>query len=177
MILVVAIVALFVGISILLYFRVENLQQQLARAKKDSVSAQKEAKALVENLVHIANKQQEFAKFRWQQLTEQADESMLSELHAFTPLINYYGFIFRECVAGKDKLHVAVKKCYDSVESGLYSKLSSQLKNVKPQLRRQWTSNNILGFMALVEGLITEYQKQLDEKVSVSTSTKSAKIA
>jgi hypothetical protein len=176
MIIVVAIVALFVLISIFLYFRVENLQRDIMLAKKESHQARKEHQKIIEALVAVANKYQEFAIFRHKQLllraesTEQTEN--IAELQLISPLVNNYSHIFRECLSA-NKLQVVVKASYERANHGSFQEFESLIKQQDAALRKMWMSNNVTGYAALVEALLIK-QTNLLAQIIPSLGKKTA---
>ena len=61
MFIVVSLIAVFVMISIYLYFRAEGLQSDLTLAKRESKQIKKDNSALIDAMIISANKNEEFA--------------------------------------------------------------------------------------------------------------------
>jgi len=177
MILVIGVVALFVAISIYLYFRVENLQRDLKVAQKESHHARKESQQLIESLVAIASKYQEFAQQRLKQMTGAAQneehKELLVSLTIITPLINNYAYIFRECLKN-GKLHKTVKACYERATNSSYQEFEIFIKRQDAALKKMWLNNHLTGYVALIEALLIKHANLVDKKVVSNSDQKSA---
>ncbi len=153
---VLVITVVFVLISIYFFFRAEKLHRQLINQQRESLSTRKENKLLVESTALIATRGQEFAKARLQQLKANANnnEQLLLHIELITPLINNYSIIFRECLKGKGRLKAISQKCFENQGNSAYKKFVALIVTSDRKLKRYWSSDNLNGFLFLVEGLL-----------------------
>ena len=90
------ITALFVVISIFLFFRAEKLQHSLLVLQRETTDTLKENKALTEAMVLIASKHEQFTKNRLQQLLANNQKHKRQDIvELIQPLINNYLLIYR----------------------------------------------------------------------------------
>ncbi|WP_057832579.1 hypothetical protein [Colwellia sp. TT2012] len=168
---VLIITAAFVVISIFFFLRAEKLQRQLISQKRDSIATRKENKALVDSMILVATRGQEFAKARLASLKVQATaseyEQLIIHLELISPLINNYSIIFRECLKGKGRFKAVSQKCFENHDSVAYNKFVALIVTGDKQLQRYWSSDNLNGFLFLVEALLTT-----DESNNVSSKNK-----
>lgn len=159
MFLVSVITLVFVLISIYFFFRSEKLQRKLITQQRDSSSIRRENKLLVDTMTLVATREQEFAKERLKRLTIYAKSNELEQLliHAelISPLINNYSIIFQECLKGKGRLKAICQKCFENQEKSAYKKFIAMLITSNKQLKRYWSSDNLNGFLFLVDALLT----------------------
>lgn len=163
MFIVVTLIAIFVLISIYLFFRAENLQSQLTKAKRDSKKIQKDNKNLFDSILMSANKNEEFAKFRLQEIKSQLDEKLTEELkeelEILTILTSNYSVIFKECLKGTP-FKAITESCFEAYAKGSFSNLANFISNQEAPLRRIWTNSNLQSLVSLTEALLL----QLDQK-------------
>ena len=152
------ITALFIGISIYFYFRSEGLQRALFNAKREFIGTQKENKAYVDSMALIAKRHEDFAKYRLEKIKTSQSETT-ETLEAITPLINNYTVIFRECLKGKGKLQPITKKCYESYDKEGFKRLVSYISTQEAHIKRMWSSNNLSGYLSLIEALLLLAEK------------------
>ena len=156
----------FVLTSIYFFFRAEKLQRKLITQQRDSSSTRKENKMLVETMTLVATREQEFAKERLKRLKIYAKSNELEQLliHAelISPLINNYSIIFQECLKGKGRLKAISQKCFENQDSSAYKKFVAMLVTSNKELKRYWSSDNLNGFLFLVDALLT-YEDQHDQ--------------
>jgi len=159
MFLVLAITVVFVVISIYFFFRAEKLQRELITQQRESLVTRKENKMLAESSILVSTRGQEFAKARLQRLkvyakaTNHEQLSMHTEL--ISPLINNYSMIFRECLKGKGRLKAASQKSFENQDSSAYKKFVALIVTSDKKLKRYWSSDNLNGFLFLVDALLT----------------------
>lgn len=165
MIFVLSLLAIFVLVSIYFFFRAEKLQQALMLAKRDAASAQKENKALVDTLMTVSSRYEEFALHRLQTIKEKWPEEQ-KQLEIMTPLIKNYSLIFRESMKGPAQLKVITHKCYESFKKDAYKEFTTYIGDCESHIKRMWTGNNLNGFVSLVEALLYEQNKLTFEEVS-----------
>ncbi|TWX68624.1 hypothetical protein ESZ36_09070 [Colwellia demingiae] len=150
---------IFVFISIYFFFRAEKLQRKLITQQRESSSTRKENKVLVESMTLVATREQEFAKERLKRLIAYAKanehEQLLIHTELISPLINNYSIIFQECLKGKGRLKAISQKCFENQDSSAYKKFVAMLVTSNKQLKRYWSSDNLNGFLFLVEALLT----------------------
>jgi hypothetical protein len=156
----------FVLISIYFFFRAEKLQRKLITQQRDNSATRKENKMLVETMTLVATREQEFAKERLKRLKNYAKSNELEQLliHAelISPLINNYSIIFQECLKGKGRLKAISQKCFENQDSSAYKKFVAMLVTSDKELKRYWSSDNLNGFLFLVDVLLT-YEDQQDQ--------------
>ncbi|HCM48276.1 MAG TPA: hypothetical protein DIS98_12485 [Colwellia sp.] len=156
---VVVVTVVFVIISIYFFFRAENLQRQLISQQRESLLTLKENKLLVESITLVATREQEFSKAKLQRLKVYAKESFNEKIALHTelisPLINNYSIIFRECLKGKGRLKLVSQKCFENQDSSAYKKFVALIVTSDKKLKRYWSSDNLNGFLFLVDALLT----------------------
>lgn len=158
MVFVLSIVAVFVAISIYFFLKAENLQRTIILMKRDISDTKKENKAFIEATTLIAKRHEEFYIQRLNQIKATALHDPAT-LKIITPLINNYLLIFNECLRGKGKLQQVTKKCYESYQEGSFKEFSNYIAKADIQIKRAWSSNNLSGFLMLVEALVIEQNK------------------
>jgi hypothetical protein len=152
MIFTLIIIVLFVGISIYFFFKAEALQRQILLFKREATTLKKESKLLIDSMAVIAKRNEEFVKRRIKQVAENKEKTEgLILLHS---LSHSYSTIFIASAKGKGQLHKIVKKCCEGYEAGSYKKLTSYIANQDQQIKRFWGSNNLNGYIALIETLL-----------------------
>ena len=151
------IIAIFVVVSIYFYFRSENLYRQLMAVKKESSTIKKESKLMAESFAIVAQKNDEFVKFRFSK--QQKNNPNNEGIQLLQPVINNYADIFRECMRGKGNLHKIVQKCCENYQSGSYKLLTYYISNQDVHIKRMWTSNTINGFMSFIEAILLNLEK------------------
>lgn len=163
MIFLVAIILLFLLLTIYFYFRAEKLQRELGKVKSESYNQRKENKISLDALILVASKQEEFAKNRLQLMESSIDKenSLYDELKILSPLINNYAAIFRACLKGKGQLSVFTKKCYDSGDPQAYGHFSTLINKQDSKTKRIWNSNTLNGYLTLVETLLARYEDNI----------------
>jgi hypothetical protein len=154
MFLVLSVTAIFIVISIYFFFRAEKLQRQIILAKRESNATRKEIKTLLDTVALLANRHEAFAKKRLEIMaTNRLYEKRVKQI---TPLINNYSSIFLECLKGKGRLKAMVQKCYCGVGDKTFKDFTHFLAQQDIQTKRLWATNNLNGFISLVETLLTE---------------------
>lgn len=173
---VLIIMVLFVLISIYFFFRAEKLQRQLMIQQRQSSDTRKENKALVESMVLIATRGQEFSINRLQRLKKygSTNEQLMIHAELISPLINNYSIIFMECLKGKGKLKTVSKKCFENSNSAAYKKFVALIVTSDEQLKRYWASDSLSGFLFLVDALLTLKE---DNTMVLSTQAKSTCVS
>jgi hypothetical protein len=153
------ITVVFVVISIYFFFRAEKLQRQLITQQRESLATRKENKMLAESSILVSTRGQEFAKARLQRLKVYAKATNHEQLniHAelISPLINNYSMIFGECLKGKGRLKAACQKSFENQGSSAYKNFVALLVTSDKKLKRYWNSDNLNGFLFLVDALLT----------------------
>ncbi|PKG85406.1 hypothetical protein CXF85_07440 [Colwellia sp. 75C3] len=156
---VLVITVVFVFISIYFFFRAEKLQRQLISQQRESLATRKENKLLVESITLVATREQEFSKAKLQRLKAYAkandDEQLLLHTELISPLINNYSIVFRECLKGKGRLKSVSQKCFANQDSSAYKKFVALIVTSDKKLKRYWSSDNLNGFLFLVDALLT----------------------
>jgi len=177
MIFVLVITAVFVISSIYFFFRAETLQRKLITQQRESLATRKENKALVESTTLIAMRGQEFAKARLQRLKVQAkaseNEQLITHTDLISPLINNYNIIFKECLKGKGRFKAISQKCFENQDNAAYKKFVALIVTGDKQLKRYWSSDNLNGFLFLVDALlIIEDDRELADKSNSANTHK-----
>ena len=156
---VVAIALVFVVISVYFFFRVEKLQRKLITQQRESLTTRQENKLLVESMTLVATREQEFSKARLVRLKTYAQKNehtqLLMHTELISPLINNYSIIFKECLRGKGRLKAICQKCFENQDSKAYKKFVALIVTSDKQLKRYWSSDNLNGFLFLVDALLT----------------------
>lgn len=159
MLFVLIITVVFVVISIYFFFRAEKLQRQLISYKRDVLATSKENKVLVESMTLVATRGQEFAKTKLERLKIHAksceSEQLMMHIELISPLVNNYSIIFRECLKGRGRLKAISQKCFENHDSAAYKKFVALIVTGDKQLKRYWSSDNLNGFLFLVDALLT----------------------
>jgi hypothetical protein len=156
---VLVITVVFVIISIYFFFRAEKLQRELISQQRESLGTRKENKLLVESITLVATREQEFSKAKLQRLKAYAkannSEQLMLHTELISPLINNYSIIFRECLKGKGRLKAVSQKCFENQDSSAYKKFVALIVTSDKKLKRYWSSDNLNGFLLLVDALLT----------------------
>ncbi len=156
---VLVITVVFVIISIYFFFRAEKLQRQIITQQRESSATRKENKLLMECMSLVATREQEFAKARLLRLTAYAKagehEQLMIHIELIRPLINNYSIIFRECLKGKGRLKAISQKCFENQDNTAYKKFVALIVTSDKKLKRYWSSDNLNGFLFLVDALLT----------------------
>lgn len=151
--------AVFVLTSIYFFFRAEKLQRQILLQQRESSNTRKENKLLVDCLSVVALRQQEFHKAQLKRLKTQADatsnQQQLQHIELITPLINNYSIIFKECLKGRGRLKKISQKCFDNQDKSAYKKFVAMIVTGDKRLKRYWASDNLNGFLFLIDALLT----------------------
>lgn len=156
MIFISILIVIFVASSIYFYFKAENLQLKLLGARRDCSHAQKSQKVLQEALALTAKKNEESVKYRLELLQKKLGEH--ENITLISPLINNYAVIFSECMKGKGKLKAVSKKCFDTYDAKLFTQFLAYLKSREKSLQRMWASDNLNGFISLIEALLYDIE-------------------
>ncbi|MBL4910305.1 MAG: hypothetical protein JKX78_09895 [Alteromonadaceae bacterium] len=177
MIFIFSIAIVFISLIVYLFFRSEKLQKQFSQAQSESRYARKETKALLESLMLVLAKQDEFVKHRLQ-LLKDIDEKRNEHnatLKMIAPLINNFSLISRECLKGKGQLSIITKKCYENSDPEAYKAFTLWLKTQDIKVKRMWNSNTLNGYLSLVEALLLQ-QTKLQTLAKIQTNTKEPMI-
>lgn len=153
MIFVLAVIAIFVAVSIYFFFKAESLQREIILMKRDVSATKKENKLYLETVAIIAQRHEEVAQQQLAQLKEaQALDTKVLEL--ISPMINNYAVIFNDSIRAKGKLQTSVKKVYEGYQKGSYKAISNHIAQSSTEIKRAWSSNNINGCILLVNALL-----------------------
>ena len=163
MIFVLSVMAIFIAISIYFFFRAEKLQREVILAKREGKAARKENKMLLDSMALIANRYEEFSRNRLQELKKHAgdDDETLNQI---TPFINNYATIFAECLRGKERLKPITQKCYQLSDANAFKEFNQFLSKRDGQVKRMWSSNNLNGYISLVEALLNHSDTKSGKK-------------
>lgn len=163
---VLAIALVFVVISVYFFFRVEKLQRKLIIQQREGLTTRQENKLLVESMTLVATREQEFSKARLVRLKTYAQKNehmqLLMHIELISPLINNYNIIFKECLKGKGRLKPICQKCFENQDSSAYKKFVALIVTSDKQLKRYWSSDNLNGFLFLVDALLTFEEMNAD---------------
>jgi hypothetical protein len=167
MLIIASVIAVIVFICIFLFFRLENIKQSLQIAKGEINSTKRENKQLVDSLVLVAKRYEEFAQYRlayYEELSSryQNEENQLG-LFIITPLIQYYGHIFQECLKKDGRLAIVVKACYDKKKAPSFDEFTLFISKQDTAVKKMWQQNNLLGYVSLVEALLIKQGKLFDQ--------------
>ncbi|PKI12999.1 hypothetical protein [Colwellia sp. 12G3] len=156
---VLVITVVFVLISVYFFFRAEKLQREIITQQRESLATRKENKILSEYMILVATREEEFAKAKLQRLKAYAKandhEQLMIHAELISPLINNYSIIFRECLKGKGRLKAISQKCFENQDSSAYKKFVALIVTSDKKLKRYWSSDNLNGFLFLVDALLT----------------------
>lgn len=152
-----SIIAIFVAASVYFFFQAEGLNRQLVTAKRESVTIKKENKAFVDTMAIVAKRNEEFLIQRLNKLKETKKQNEVFEL--IQPVIHNYSAIFLGSLKGKGQVQKMVKKCCDGYEAGCYKNITTYIAKQDAQIKRMWSSNNLSGFMKLVDELMQKIEK------------------
>jgi len=153
MIFVLVVMAIFVAVSIYFFLKAENLQREIIIMKRGLSATKKENKAYVDMMAIIAQRYEEVAKQRFIDLRAESTEEV-AMFDIVAPMINNYATIFNQSIRGKGQLQVAVEKVYEGSQKGSYKDLNNFIARSDKEISRAWSSNNINGFIMLVEGCL-----------------------
>jgi len=155
------VVAVFVVISIYFFFKAEGLQKELLQVKKESTTTKNENKKLADSMALMISRNEEFVKHRIQKLKDNSSK----EFNVIAPLINNYGVILREALQGKGRVKAITKKCYDSCTPEAFKVFTAHISKQEASVKRMWSSNNLSGYISLVEALLlTEETEDIKTK-------------
>ena len=162
---IVTLIAVFVMISIYLYFRAENLQSQLTRLTRECKQIKNENSNIIDAMIISANKNEEFAQFRLQEMKDSLDSQLTStlshEIELLTVLTANYSAIYIECLKGESDLKTITKRCLDAYSKETYTSFNYFISNQDAALKKMWLTNNFQGFIALIEALLLQFNKKI----------------
>lgn len=161
-----AIIIVFVVVSVYYYFRSEKLYAELKAVKKEASAIKKESKVMVDSFAVIAKKNEDFINFRFQAIQEYSKDN--ESVVLLTPLVTNYATVFRESIRGKGEMHKIAKKCCESYQAGSFKRLSAHISSQENHIKRAWTSNNISGFVTFMEAMIIALEKSKASQPSVN---------
>ena len=119
---------------------------------------------MIDSMAIVATRHEEFVKVRLLQMKEQAikkdNKDLINYLDLISPLINNYSVIFRECIKGKGRLKVISQKCFESHNKESFKKFIAWMVISDPSIRRFWSSDNLNGYLHLVNLLLTNAEKK-----------------
>ncbi len=174
--------AIFVVVSIYYYFRSERLHHDLIAKKRESAQALRDNKQMLDTFALLATKQEEFYLSRYSGLKKAAEKQaplVAKEMTVLWPIINNFSGIYRGCAMSKEPLQGKVKACYESFSPGAFDDFKRLLANKQKPIKNMWSSNNLIGFVSLVEAMLMEFQADIararqtnraNEKVTENTA-------
>tara|TARA_B110000467_G_C18310584_1_gene477818 strand:+ start:775 stop:1347 length:573 start_codon:yes stop_codon:yes gene_type:complete len=155
---VLAITALFVLLCVYFFFSAEKLQRKVILQQREGATIRKENKTLSDTMALVSSRHEEFSKsslFRkLAQAKKNSDGALTQHYELISPLINNYGLIFRECLKGKGRLKATVQKCFNNHDDKAFKQFVALLVTSDKSLKRYWSSNNLNGFLFLVDALL-----------------------
>ena len=154
-----AIIVIFVAVSIYFYFRAENLYRQLMLVKKEAAGAKKESKHLTDNIALLAKKQQDSAQHRIKRIKELVKDEQ--DVEILQPLINNYSAILLESIRGKGQMQKMAQKCCESYGKGHFKQLTNHIAKQEQHVKRFWSANNQNGFISFIEAMLLELESKL----------------
>lgn len=156
--------AIFVVVSIYYYFRSERLHHDLIAKKRESAQALRDNKQMLDTFALLATKQEEFYLSRYSGLKKAAEKQaplVAKEMTVLWPIINNFAAIYRGCAMSKEPLQGKVKACYESFSPGAFDDFKRFLGQKQKPIKNMWSSNNLIGFVSLVEALLVEFQADI----------------
>lgn len=153
MIFVLAIIVIFVAVSIYFFFKAEALQRELLLQSKALSVLKKENRNHMDLMAIIAQRYEEITVRRFVELRTELPEK-LAMFDIIAPMINNYAAIINDSVQHKGELQSSVKKVYEGYQKGSYKGLTNYINQADKEIKRAWASNNLNGFIILVEALI-----------------------
>lgn len=165
MIFVVSVIVIFIAISVFFFFRAENLQRELLVVKREIKLTKVENKSVVESMALMINRNEEFARKRLEKLKERfsGNPEINMKLEMISPLINNYQAIASECLKGNGKLSKIVNQCYVAIEPEAYKNFTLFINKEGEAIKRLWLSNDLKGFISLVEMLLQAQEHSIDK--------------
>lgn len=148
-------------VSIYYYFRSERLLHELIAKKRESAQALKDNKQMLDTFAMLATKQEEFYLSRYSGLKKAAEKKaplVAKEMTVLWPMINNYAAIYRGCAMSKEPLQGKVKACYENFSPGAFEDFKRLLGSKQKPIKNMWASNNLIGFVSLVEALLMDSQ-------------------
>ena len=164
MFIILLVTALFIFISIFYFFRAEKLQRTVMLLKRENVSTRNENKALSKSIVLVSKNYENFAKQRFLQLRTTTNNNIV-EIDTFKPLIDNYSTIFIESLKNKGKFQGIAKTYFERQDNKVFDQFFKQIEK-DPKIKRLWSSNNLVGFIGLVEALLLTYERIKYEKTA-----------
>ena len=115
----------------------------------------------METLSLLANRHEEFAKFRLQSIKDQASsDEQKAELELISPIINNYSVIFLACIKQSGQLKAVSQKSFKLEGKNAFNAFTKHIAKQEAHVKRMWSGNNFNGFISLVEALLFEAAKQ-----------------
>ena len=168
------ITVIFVLTSIYFFLRAEKLQRKIITQQRERTQTRKENILLVDAMSLVSLREQEFSKARLQRIKAGAlasqNKKLLVHIELISPLVNNYSIIFRECLKGKGRLKAICQKCFENQDRSAYKNFVAMLVTSDKQLKRYWASDNLNGFLFLVDALLNIEHKVI--KLSADEDTK-----
>jgi len=158
MIFVLVVIAIFVAVSIYFFFKAEELQRKILLMKKELSLTKKENESSLEMMAIIALRFEKISIRRFVELRAELPEKA-EIFDIIAPMINNYATIFNDSVRTKGKPQSSVKKVYEAYQKGSYKLLSNYISQADKEIKSAWSSNNINGFILLVDALLQVNKK------------------
>jgi len=160
MLYIAGLLAVFVLLSVYLYYRGEYLQRDLKSAQRLTKQAQKEQQALLNVTLLAANKQQDLFKYRIDALYKLVGENskQADSLKAVMYMANQYANVYRELLKGQHNIKAVYKKSFGDTGNKYFTAVEDLLKQQEKSHRAMWQSKDPCVLMTLLEGMISRQQ-------------------
>ena len=172
---VLIVTVLFVLVSIYFFFRAEKLQRKIISQRREAGAIRKENKRLTDSMSLVSLREEEFSKARLQRIKAYAiateNKKLLEHAELISPLVNNYSMIFRECLLGKGRLKAICQKCLENQDCLAYKNFVAMIVTGDRRLKRYWASDNLNGYLFLIDALLTIENKRPKLSPEVDTKT------
>ncbi|SEL31084.1 hypothetical protein SAMN05216262_1098 [Colwellia chukchiensis] len=157
MIFVLIVIAIFVAVSIYFFVQAERLQRKLILQQRELKGVKKENSYYIEFMAVIAQRYEDAAKKRFVAMREHST-TPAQELEIMAPLFNNYATIINASIRDKGKVQPSVAQVYEGFQAGSYKTLTNYIARSNDAIIKAWGSNDINGFINLIELLIDTNQ-------------------
>ena len=174
---VLIVTVLFIFVSIYFFFRAEKLQRKIISQRREGEGVRRENKRLTDSMSLVSIREEEFSKARLQRIKAYAmateNKKLLTHAELISPLVNNYSMIFRECLKGKGRLKAICQKCFESHGLSSYKHFVAMIVTSDKRLKRYWTSDNLNGYLFLIDALLTIENKKPELSAEADTKVTS----
>ena len=162
MLFLISLVILFAALCVYFFFRAEGFQRQIIVLKREKKQSEKELQSLheINALVFAHNEESARKRLGYIKNNNINNKALEDELDKLAPLIAHYAVIANECNKGKNKLHHTIKNCFGTADATGYSNFTTYIKMQDKQVQRMWSSNNLKGFINLVDAMLAYYERK-----------------